>query len=1812
MPINTNLNRGPWNDDFNIDKQYHRILFKPRYAVQARELTQLQTILQNQIEQFGDNIFQEGSIVKGCNFTELNDLQYVKLIDKTGFDVLNYIPRTEGDDNEIDVFFEIEGVSTGLKAAIVFSSRGFQTRPPDLNTFYINYLNSNVVNDEQKQVFDSGEDLKIKKISVFNIEDQGQIIEQVLIEEVDSIFVTTQANHVGKSFGLVSSEGVVFQKGHFLFASEQLVIVSKYTSQPDRVSVGYVIDESIVTALQDPSLFDNAAGSPNENAPGADRLKLSPRLVSVETDVADEDTEFFALIRYENGAAVQIRDVSQYNVIGEEMARRTYEESGNYITKEFNVRTIERNGNLKVSIGPGVAYIRGYRVENKAEIILDVDQITSFELQKNQPVTMKYGGYLKITDAGGTLPIGAYSRVNLLNISSVVIGTAILTNISPDRMYLFDYRLNNSFSFSDIVKVSVGNGEVEVASIIRDTLSTSLIFDTGMFSIKDTDNISLPVRTSKEFSGVTNSIIINAVANENFDVQNQDILVVDSTNVAINITSIDVSPNKKVLTINIDSGNSGSGTVYYNKRFEIAEPHLKQSVEFYVKLNYSDPSLSGTVDFNSDVRYNLGFPDVYELVEILDSSGLNVTNSFRLVSNQKENYYDHSYIELLSGRPVPAVGVITVKIKAFRVNRDTGKYFFTVKSYDDVSPDKIPVYASTSGKSYNLRDCLDFRPHVNVLGSYEGTTPQTASVISQTGTNLVPEFTGTFVIPAFNTTATIDYEYYLNRTDIVAIDSYGKFSLVKGKETTNSKSNDVGDRLSIAEIFIPSFPALTPESASRTNRRQYAAKIKTRGVKNYTMKDIDKLSKSIEKLSYYATVSALELSTQNLSILDENGLSRFKNGIIVDPFSDLSIADVQNTEYDAAIDFTEKTMMPSVRTFPMNLKVESTTNATLFPDTNNPEVATISRQSDVSVISQRYATNFRNCVSNFYSYKGTGFIFPEYDGAYDVVNTPDRSIEIDLVTPFADFVDNIQEFVPLTSTRTEFLSTVTQTVGNNATAFGNGKNNRTANSTTFETTETWADITKTLQVISGRNVEQRIGDFVTNFQFNPFMRSREINVIMFGLRPNTRHYVFFDEVNVNNNCAPGTIEAQVNDVQPSGSFGDPIFANENGIASVVFRIPENTFFVGDRKFEIADVSIYENISSGSTSKGFIFYRAYNFNIEKSGAVISTRQPEFNVEEITTLRTVTNREVVTQQIIALPNGGGDRDGSGSNDPIAQTFFIKQAMGRGSDTIFASKVDLYFRRRSDINGITIMLREVVNGYPSAQILPFSKIHLTPESVFISEDGSIATTIFFKSPVRLDVEKEYAIVAEPDGADPDYLIYTSKVGGTDFATGSIVVQDWGDGVLFTSTNNRAWQSYQDEDLKFNLYRHEFDTSSASVTLTNDDHEFISLNNLNGKFNDGETVYSFKDIATNIGVVFGSSIISGTISNINNGDFILLEFGSQKFAAKVVENNATDSFGNPIVIVDRPSVFKTVGNAGYSGTATARPIVKGTVVYYNFRSPKDIILEGSSARLGRNFIATDIIYGINSNAFATTSSVNNIQMSYLQPMLSRTTDSVSIIDLQGEFTDPVDTEVSYTQNLMFNDKTTFNNRGMVLFSKSNDLTNSKPFRIIANLNNAANVTSSPIFDVQTAMMFAYQYKITNNSATTSKYISKIVELTENFDSEDFILYTTAYKPINSEIKTYIRIQNAYDPTSFETNNWIELESVEGSSVFSSSSNLNDFKEFTFRIPSSAKIDDSVFYENSTGVYQGYRRFAVKIELLSQDVFNVPRISDYRGVALV
>jgi len=363
MGIKTNLNIAPYFDDYDIARKYYRVLFKPGFAVQARELTQLQTTLQNQIEQFGENIYKEGSIIKGCTFTELRNLKYVKVVD--GIRPEDYIERTEvSEDGVIDEYYYEFEDEFGLKALIVQGASGFQSRAPDLNTFFVVYLNTVDTGSFEKKSYEPNDTLEIREYILRTQEIDNETTETI----IDNGIITTTSvagfsDPVGDSFGLNASEGVIFQRGHFLFVDDQTIVVKKYLSdetvefelEPNNLSVGYIVDEQIATSQQDQSLLDNANGSPNENAPGADRLFLLPRLIARPTIQAEADSEFFILRRYENGEPVETRDVSQFNSIAKELARRTYETHGDYTTTafKFDVYKREEDGDFFIEMSEG-------------------------------------------------------------------------------------------------------------------------------------------------------------------------------------------------------------------------------------------------------------------------------------------------------------------------------------------------------------------------------------------------------------------------------------------------------------------------------------------------------------------------------------------------------------------------------------------------------------------------------------------------------------------------------------------------------------------------------------------------------------------------------------------------------------------------------------------------------------------------------------------------------------------------------------------------------------------------------------------------------------------------------------------------------------------------------------------------------------------------------------------------------------------------------------------------------------------------------------------------------------------------------------------------------------------------------------------------------------------------------------------------------------------------------------------------------------------------------------------------------------------
>ena len=1816
MPINTNLNTAPYFDDFDVQNQYHRVLFKPSYAVQARELTQLQTILQNQIEQFGDHIFKEGSIIKGCNFTELSDLQYVKLQNPTGFDPLSYIGFTDTETISGQVYprdntFRIVGRVSNVEAEIVSASRGFETRAPDLNTFYINYTTTSSGN----KVFQAGEILDIIKVSSVDI----GVTTNVTQTTVGNVPVTNFPDPVGPSFGLLSAPGIIFQRGHFLFAEEQLIIVSKYTNQPDSVSIGYNVQERFITALQDPSLYDNANGSANENAPGADRLKLIPILTVLPTSEADSDVSFFTLTRYSNGRAIILRDVGQYNALGEEMARRTYEESGDYIVRGLKTKVIRRDGNLKASIGTGLAYVKGYRVETLGEQLLGIDPIanTAVDERTNQAVSFNYGGYVNTLDVStsGVVPLDM-STVNLKDGSGTTIGTARVRNITNEKIFLFDIRANTSFYDVKTIEgssgfITVANNAIASGASISQAANASMIFDTGAVGLKSTENTSIAVRERRILTGLSgNSFSISKNPGEDFNVNNDDILFVDSTNQKIDVLDYSVLGNGDLAIVLAQSTTSGA-TIYLNKRIENANPFTKTIAELYVKCTFD------SADAQTASKFNLGFPDVYEIVSITDAANTDVTTSFRLKTNQKNHYYDHSYVEYISGRPVPADGNMTVRMNALKLNDTTGDYFFTINSYQDIEKNKIHPYISPAGLTYVLGDCLDFRPLVEPISGATYTNAAsvaTAPTVSSSNTSISipPSFDPAYEIltPALDTFAQLDYEFYLNRTDSVVLDSYGTVRVIRGTEAiTSFAPNVTGDQIKIAEIYVPGVPSLTQEEAYAQNRPGYGVRVTPKGTKSYRMKDIENVEKKVDALKYYVLLTALEVETKNLNIVDENGLLRFKNGIIVDPFNDLNIANLDSTEFNAAVDFSEKSLMPAVKTFPINMKYKTSTSATLFPSTSDARIATLSRNLDVSIIDQPYATSFRNCVSNFYSYRGNGFIDPEYDTLYDVTSNP-VSLNIDLVTPFSQFADAIQEILPQTAVSSEQISQW-RTTGANSQQNGNFL------TTTTTQTAVIRDTFNTLQVTGEQVSETQVGDFVSNINFNPYMSAREIKIYMSGLRPNTQHYFFFDELDVNQFVAPGNSVNSPSAVLRNGAFGSTITTDANGVLTAIFALPAETFFVGDRKLEIVDVDAYGAIKSGSTSYGSVIYRAYNFSIEKSALTASTRAPTQFVTQTTSDRNVSRRLVDSVRNrfdppppppAPPPPAQRDDDNDRRPDPIAQTFFVKSGMGQGSNSVFISKLDIYFKRKSATNGAIVEIREVVNGYPSYQNLPFSRVHLTPVEISVSDDASESTTVVFPAPVRLDVEKEYAFVVIPDALDPNYLIFTSQVGGTNLTPGAnqglAVVQDWGDGVLFTSTNNRAWKSYQDEDIKFTLYRHNFNSSTGSVTLTNNDHEFLSTENNIGIFKTGELVYTIhpthSSTSNTVSVAAGNNQIGGTNLSTTYAadDYIVVDDGStNKQIFQVVSANST------IIVADRPAFF--------TATLTGNPVTVGTLRHYDFRYPNFIVLEGSNATSARKFEAADTIYGFDSDTQATITTVDNMSFSYIQPMIMRTNDSVTSTSLSGTFVSPDNTSTTYDQNMLFNDNSYFSRSGMIVFSKSNDIARTKTLDLTVAMANAGNVTSTPFVDVEISSVLAYQWKITNVPATTSKYISKTVQLVENLDAEDFKIYVTAYRPNGTDIKVYIRPQAADDPSVFEDNAWIELGLTEGINKYSAVSNRFDFREFVYELPDTAKTDEVLTYTNDIGTFVGYRTFAVKIELLSENIFKAPRILDYRGISL-
>jgi len=418
MPQETDFNISPYFDDFDLYKNYHKVLFKPGYPVQARELNTTQSILQNQIEQFGNHVFKEGASVTGGECTYKNDLCAVLVENQyLGVNVeiysLNLIRR------------KIRGKSSGVTALVEYFIDS-KTSVLNQTTLYVSYLTSGN-NPTTNQKFLDGEELEVVDSTTSTAFVNGR--ETNIILQSGQSFAKTinsNCNRIGSAVFLKS--GVWYLRGSFVNVIGQTLFLDQYNNNPS-AKVGFKINELIINSYEDNTLNDNSNGFTNYAAPGADRFRIEAILSSVP--LSETNTENFIQIKeIRDGVDFTFTSASEYNLLAQEFARRTYDESGDYYVQAPNIASKETLNNLKgnngvftenqltynnntpnenlgtYSISPTNAYIRGYNVGNVATTFLDFPKPRTTKTLTNQSINYLTGPTYTLNNVDGCPIIG--------------------------------------------------------------------------------------------------------------------------------------------------------------------------------------------------------------------------------------------------------------------------------------------------------------------------------------------------------------------------------------------------------------------------------------------------------------------------------------------------------------------------------------------------------------------------------------------------------------------------------------------------------------------------------------------------------------------------------------------------------------------------------------------------------------------------------------------------------------------------------------------------------------------------------------------------------------------------------------------------------------------------------------------------------------------------------------------------------------------------------------------------------------------------------------------------------------------------------------------------------------------------------------------------------------------------------------------------------------------------------------------------------------------------------------------------------------
>lgn len=1432
-----------YKDDWDKDDHYHRILFNNGRALQARELTQMQTIIQEEMARFGRNIFKEGAAV---NTGVANIDSAYRFVDLATTDLSTLITALAAD-AELRYIDATNNVVVRVLAV-----------DDTLNRIYVQYLDNG----------GSG------NTAFTTVADGSTLNAQVGFNNGGAVVNLTAAasNAAGLSVKVTYSEGDFFIDGHFVHSSEQSLIISQNSQSVDE-TVGFVVEKKIISVNDDQDLYDNAGNVVNTASPGADRYQINLLLKTAPEAASSYPNDTFVfLARIENSVIVeQVDGQDDYSKIADMIAERTKEESGSYVVDPFTFSVEEgsvTDSSMSLLISDGLAYVNGYRVHKQSPTKLTLPKPKETETITSEGISVSYGNYFIIS----SFDLGTTDGGNLFN-----------SGITPQHQ---EFTINNGGTCK-LRHFGLVNGEYRAyVYYIEDdvNLSAATTLTSGQVSLTiDTSQPGLQEVANNDAFEKLSLQRAAAVADNSIQTIVQRSFNFTSSGTTQTLTATDGTPVNPAQWILWNDTDGTSDTVTWNGTQLTGLTTAKNYVIlFNVQQNagttnsrtktLASTTVTAAMDVDGNGRYYLDL-NQYDILSVDSvclgtSAGPDATRFFTLDNGQRDNYY--SLGKLVLDSALEWTGDVYANFKYFNRTQANTDRFYSAQSYVGNIPGlmsygDIPKHKLTDGTEISLVNYLDFRPDIDRSGTV----------------------TNEFSFPRNGSNVIADTSYYLPRADKLLLNEQGEVQLLMGQQAQEPQFKKTPDNaLELYKIVLNANPQ-NEEDMNVTPVEH----------KHYTMADIAHIDEKVDKLADYVSLSFLELEAKFSTLRDSAGDARAETGIVVDDGSDQTLSDVENPDYCASIDPDSKLIRACFDDDNVRLVWDQSLNGSAV--TKVGDMVMLSYEDSVWMeqpsASETFKVNPTGQVDNI----GCLMLSPSSDewknSTYDAVkalpgsrrlgkkqrqlwnswkwNWTGRNIENNH-QPLGE-----DQFVPSNAKYGAFGRKALKEI-------------EQYNSTRATTPNRLSTNRSVTRIISDNTLRTRIGGRIIDLGLIPWMRSRKIYFKAMGLKPNTVHKAFFDGVNVSEFCKNETSFVRWSDTtndystqydytgfneHPDGT--EDLLSDDEGEVIGSFYIPSvrpspkirtfgitfgevvatsgKRFRAGVKEFKLVDVS--ENDVRTADSKAVAYYTVKGAIPVKKLRMMSTRAADFAAGFYPTFEgsyptNVYNERFISEDINAVGSAYVNLDqphlagqwgastgtvapgsyvgnmgqilddyvsinqltyGSESSAPLpsklkpmAQSFFVDNPFG-----LTMTSVSLYFSAKDSKLPVSIRIAPIVNGAPSSiEAVPGSCAYLKPASVNTSTDATTPTVFTFEEPVYLNPWTQYAIVIASQSNQ--YSVYTGTARKFQVGSSQITVATrGGSGKFYLPQSGVRHVGENQIDLKFKINRCVFTGGSGTL---------------------------------------------------------------------------------------------------------------------------------------------------------------------------------------------------------------------------------------------------------------------------------------------------------------------------------------------------------------------------------------------------------------